>query len=406
MNKNRKFEDILNLCFDRLLKGQSVEQCLTDYPEQARELEPLLRTFAAARLASQVKPRAEFKNQARYQFQVAVAEMSSKEVKPAARGWRWQSAWSIAIMAVLVVLVAGGGTVAAANNSMPDSALYSVKLATEQIRLTLTPTDLGKAEYNAELADRRVAEISYIASKGNGQEVQAIAMRLNSNYQNMAKLAGGENLAAGSGASQSTIMSAPSKAVGSLQAPGGANASTGTVPAVLPPTMAAMAPSPTQTIPAATTAAPTTRVPTTTTAAPTTTTVPASTTAGPTTPATAVPPATTSAPVTVTVTPPAASRTAQPAGAESSQATPSYGLDQSNQSVVFPPPANYGQENEKMKIAALLGQKALADIGKLNAVLAQVSPDVRPAIRQAIAQAQVEFDRAYQLWLAAQTAGS
>ena len=402
MKKNKKFEDVLNLCFDRVLKGQSVEQCLADYPEHARELEPLLRTFAAARLASQVKPRAEFKAQAKYQFQVAVAGMPRKEVKSGVRGWRWQSAWSIVIMAVLVVLVAGGGTVAVASNSMPDSPLYSVKLATEQVRLTLTPTDLGKAEYNAELADRRVAEIGYMAAKGNGQEVQAVAMRLNSNYQNMAKLAGGGNESASTGASQSTIMSAPSKGVSGSQALGGANAGTSTVPAVLPPTVAAMAPSPTTTVPAMTTAAPTTTVPPKTTVAPTTTTVPGPTTTAPTITATSAPATTTSAPVTLT--PSATSRTAQPSGQEIGPATPSYGLDQSNNSSMFPPPANYTPENEKARIAALLGQKALAEIDKLNAVLMTASPDVRPAIRQAIAQAQMEFDRAYQLWLAATNA--
>jgi hypothetical protein len=374
VSKNEKFEDVLNLCFDRILKGQSVEQCLADYPEQARELEPLLRTFAAARLASQVTPRAEFKAQGKYQFQVAVAEMSRKEKKPAATGWhwRWQSAWSIAIMAFLVVIVAGGGTVAAASRSMPDSPLYSLKLATEQVRLTLTPTELGKAEYNAELASQRVAEISYLAGKASGQEVQAVAMRLNTNFQNIEKLAGGESNATSTGASPSNALSAPAKGAGpaldNSQAAGGVNTAPATlVPApVLPPTMAAMAtPAPTVT---------TTATAITATAAPTT-----------------------SAPGVV-------ASAANPAAAPASRGENSYGLDQSNTPPAFPPLANYGPENEKAKIAALMGQQALADIEKLNAILATASPEVRPAIRQAIAQAQVEFDKANQLYLAARNA--
>jgi len=84
----------------------------------------------------------------------------------------------MALMIIGIVLVAGGGTAAAASNSMPDSPLYPVKLATEQVRLTLTPSDMGKARLCAMLADRRVAEIIYMASKGNAQQVEVIAQRL------------------------------------------------------------------------------------------------------------------------------------------------------------------------------------------------------------------------------------
>jgi len=38
---NKGFEDILNTCLDRItLKGDTIEQCLESYPEQAVELEP------------------------------------------------------------------------------------------------------------------------------------------------------------------------------------------------------------------------------------------------------------------------------------------------------------------------------------------------------------------------------
>ena len=53
---NGKFETILNTCIERLLKGEAIERCLADYPAEAKELEPLLKTFAAARTAAQVTP--------------------------------------------------------------------------------------------------------------------------------------------------------------------------------------------------------------------------------------------------------------------------------------------------------------------------------------------------------------
>jgi len=61
---------------------------------------------------------------------------------------------------------------------MPDSPLYSVKLATEQVRMTLTPSQIGKARLCAELADRRVTEIAYMAGEGNTGQVEIITQRL------------------------------------------------------------------------------------------------------------------------------------------------------------------------------------------------------------------------------------
>ncbi|GAI36246.1 unnamed protein product [marine sediment metagenome] len=71
---------------------------------------------------------------------------------------------------------------------MPDSLLYPVKLATEQVQLALTPSDIGKAELCAKLADRRVAEIIHMADKGDAQQVEAITQRLDERLVMLARL--------------------------------------------------------------------------------------------------------------------------------------------------------------------------------------------------------------------------
>jgi len=63
-----EFEHILDDCIDRLLRGESLEQCLQRYPEQAAELEPLLRVALTTYQTSAVEPRPEFKVQARQQL--------------------------------------------------------------------------------------------------------------------------------------------------------------------------------------------------------------------------------------------------------------------------------------------------------------------------------------------------
>ena len=176
MKTSKEFDDILDECLERLLvKGETIEQCLQSYPEQAAELKPLLQTALVARKASAIQPRAEFKARARYQFRSALREVASKRIRPF---FGWFPRWATVATMALVLLLAGGGTVAAAGNSMPDNPLYPVKLATEQAQLTLIPSQIGKAGLCAKLADRRVAEIIYMANKGDAQQVELIAQRL------------------------------------------------------------------------------------------------------------------------------------------------------------------------------------------------------------------------------------
>jgi hypothetical protein len=80
MNMNSQFDDILNVCLDRIIKGETVDSCLRIYPDQAKELEPLLRTALSARVASTIQPRQEFISRARSEFQTALREMQAKKL--------------------------------------------------------------------------------------------------------------------------------------------------------------------------------------------------------------------------------------------------------------------------------------------------------------------------------------
>lgn len=187
MKKNKEFDNILDECLERLLvRGETIEQCLQRYPEQAAELKPLLETALAAKKASAIQPQAEFKARARYQFREALQEAASPKRRPF---FGWLPRWATVVTIVLIVLLAGGGTVAAAGNSMPDSPLYPVKLATEQVRLMLTTSQMSKIRLCARLADRRVAEIIYMADKGDVHQVELITQRLDERLAILAVLA-------------------------------------------------------------------------------------------------------------------------------------------------------------------------------------------------------------------------
>jgi hypothetical protein len=183
MKKSEEFDNILDECLERLLvKGEPIEQCLESYPKQADELKPLLQVALTTKKASAIQPRPEFRASARYQFRSALQETELKRSRPLL-GW---PRWATAVAIVLILIIIGGGTVVAAGYSMPDQPLYRVKLATEQVRLALTRSDIGKAQLSAELADRRVTEIIYLANQDKAGQIELTTQRLDNHLAQLA----------------------------------------------------------------------------------------------------------------------------------------------------------------------------------------------------------------------------
>jgi len=193
MKKSSEFENILDQCLERLVRGETVEQCLKSYPERALELEPLLRTAQAAREASAILPRADFKARARYEFRAALHDKVGRKKQPR---FALRRGWAVALLVISILLVSGGSTALAASSSMPDSRLYPVKLATEQVQLTLTPSDIAKARLCAVFADRRVAEIIYLAAKGDARQVEAVTQHLDERLATLVMLVSTESVEA------------------------------------------------------------------------------------------------------------------------------------------------------------------------------------------------------------------
>jgi hypothetical protein len=200
MNMMRKFDDILNECVERVLKGESVEACLKAFPQHAAELEPLLRTAADAKKAAYILPRPEFRQQAAYEFQSAV-----RNLKPQKQGiLKWQVRLVTTLSIIVIILMAGTGTIAASANSLPDQPLYGVKLFTENVQVALTPSAVGKAELYNRLTDTRVEEIIKMADKGKVEQVVKTTELLNDHLNAIAELIqpAGDTTASGEGEPQ------------------------------------------------------------------------------------------------------------------------------------------------------------------------------------------------------------
>ena len=111
----------------------------------------------------------------------------------------------------MLVFVLGGGTVLAANGSMPGSPLYAVKLATENLSIKLAGSEEKKAELYVTMANRRVTEMVWMVDNGKTQNIEAAATRLNNYYTKIGELplAGStERLASGATATGNQSQSA------------------------------------------------------------------------------------------------------------------------------------------------------------------------------------------------------
>jgi len=170
--KANNLDKILDNCLERILvNGESVEQCLKDYPDYQDELSALLAVSMKTHKAMKsIKARPDFKADLGYRLTAMMNSVNaSNQVKTSFRpSFKWQLQWAPAALSLcIVLLLSGGGTVAASSNSMPSDALYNVKLASENVQLFFTFDAAGKANLCSEFVAKRANEIVAMAYANN-----------------------------------------------------------------------------------------------------------------------------------------------------------------------------------------------------------------------------------------------
>ncbi len=185
MKENRKqTEDIFNRCLESIiLDGCQADDCLPAGAPCETELKPLLRMVSSVRSASRIYPDATFRAHAGNQFRTALYDAASRK-KRFAWGWSWRPAMALPLAAATLML-SGGGVLAASSASLPDSPLYGIKLAVEDIQLMLTPTAELKTTLYAQRADRRIGEIISLARAGNAALMENTVIRLENELSNI-----------------------------------------------------------------------------------------------------------------------------------------------------------------------------------------------------------------------------
>jgi len=174
---NKNFDDILDNCINQIKLGNDdIDGCLAKYPEYSEELKSHLHTFYAIAKIPKPIPSPQFKLEAKSRL---LKQAKSKKliylplrgVKPR----RFQSLKTALVQiaaTVLIVVLLSGGVAMASANSLPNSPLYPVKIATESVQLALTLNQVTKAELHLRFAERRLEEITRTFSHENKEEIK------------------------------------------------------------------------------------------------------------------------------------------------------------------------------------------------------------------------------------------
>jgi hypothetical protein len=99
---------ILDECIDRVNRGESIESCLSDFPEYSETLEPILYTMLKTKTVYTFAPSARAKNFQRQRFNAAlVASRERRETKrsPVDRILGWSKVWAPVAAAIVIALV-------------------------------------------------------------------------------------------------------------------------------------------------------------------------------------------------------------------------------------------------------------------------------------------------------------
>jgi len=164
----RGFASILDECLAALSRGDDLESLLARYPKRADELRLHLLLAQRLSLTTRHEPRLGAQGAAWQRFRTQAEDMRLGRRPPLSIsiGIGWMRPLAIAAAVVFAILVAGGTTVYASQDALPDSPLYRVKLAAEDARLWFVFDDVREAEILLDQSNERTDEIMEMVRSG------------------------------------------------------------------------------------------------------------------------------------------------------------------------------------------------------------------------------------------------
>lgn len=196
-------EEILAICLERMEAGASLESCVAEFPQQAAELEPLLRMTQQMNVLVKVEPRPTFARTARSQLEHQIGasgkavtferriRLTKQEPRLLLQRRFGMSVLQLVIAAVLTLTATTGGVAYAANASNPGDVLHGLDIAMENTQLRLAPDVASQVQLRLEFASERLSEAQATFSENDtadgleavneyGTEISAIAQLIGS----------------------------------------------------------------------------------------------------------------------------------------------------------------------------------------------------------------------------------
>jgi hypothetical protein len=151
---NNELETILDICLNQIGAGESnVDECLALYPEQAAQLEPLLKAATKLARGREVVPDPTYKARSRAKLSIYMQQNPQrKRVSPVF--WRF----AIGIATMLLAFLATGTSFA--QQALPGDRLYDWKLTSENVWRMTSNDQLG---VDITLSNRRVNELVVVS---------------------------------------------------------------------------------------------------------------------------------------------------------------------------------------------------------------------------------------------------
>lgn len=130
------FDRIIDECIDRINRGESLEDCLTDYPEHVKQLEPLLRAVCQTKEAYSFVPSAGAKSAARQRFNATLEALERRRearqpILPWLLGWSRVGVTVAAVLVIALIGYFGLRPVLFPGETMPEPGPSSVVLSPE-----------------------------------------------------------------------------------------------------------------------------------------------------------------------------------------------------------------------------------------------------------------------------------
>ncbi|MEX0800290.1 MAG: DUF5666 domain-containing protein [Dehalococcoidia bacterium] len=166
----RTFASILDECITALGHGELLEDCVARYPQHADELRTHLLLAQRIAMTPRQQPRPGVQAAAWQEFRAHAEDLREGRVPRFNLNLNLNASWlrpvAIAAALVLAFVLMGGGTLYASEDALPDSPLYRVKLAREEVQVWFTFDETSKAEVLLDQSNERTDEVMEMLRDG------------------------------------------------------------------------------------------------------------------------------------------------------------------------------------------------------------------------------------------------